>query len=107
MLIAKGEGNLMNEKKKPLRKKGRAETIIEDLKKYGLTITGIHLEKGEETIVQINTENPYKNGGVFGECDMYRIYSPAGLPVIDKKHLSGIRKCIDSGEIEKWSESRT
>lgn len=94
----------MDEKKKPIRKKGRAETIIEDLGKYGLTITGIHIEKGEESIITIDTRNPYKNGGVFGECNLYRIFSPAGLPVIDKKHLSGVRKWIDSGDIESWAE---
>ena len=94
----------MDEKKKPIRRKGRAETIIEDLSKFGLRIVGVHLEKGEERIITIDSKDPYKNGGVFGECDLYRIYTSAGLPVVDKRHLSGVRKWIDGGDIERWAE---
>ena len=95
----------MNDSKNPKRRKGRAETVIEDLAEYGLTVAGINLKDGTETIIPIDTTDPYKDGGVFGQCELYRVFSPAGLPVIDKKHLSGIRKWIDSGEIQSWEDS--
>lgn len=94
----------MNDSYKPKRRKGRAETVIEDLAEYGLTVAGIAMKDGTETIIPIDTSDPYKNGGVFGQCELYRVFSPDGLPVIDKKHLSGIRKWIDSGEIESWED---
>ena len=94
----------MNDSTKPKRKKGRAETVIEDLAEYGLTVTGIAMKDGEETIIPIDTADPYKDGGVFGQCELYRVFSPNGLPVIDKKHISGIRKWIDSGEIQSWED---
>ena len=91
----------MAEKKLPIRKKGRAETIIEDLSKHGLSIVGISKQDGVELILQIDSKNPYKDGGVFGLCDFYRVLNSEGRPVIDKRHLSGIRKWIDSGEIQE------
>ena len=94
----------MEEKKLPIRKKGRAETVIEDLNRYGLVIVGISRQNGSETIIPIDPENPYRDGGVFKECDFYRIFTCDGRPVIDKRHLSGIRKWIDSGEIANYPD---
>ena len=94
----------MDEKKLPVRKKGRAETVIDDLNRQGLLLFGISKNDGIETIIPINADDPYKDGGVFRECDYYRVFTSDGRPVIDKRHLSGIRKWIDSGEIKDYEK---
>ena len=94
----------MDEKKLPVRKKGRAETVIEDLNKYGLILFGISKQDGTEKLIPIDPENPYRAREVFNESDFYRIFTSDGRPVIDKRHLSGIRKWIDNGEIENYKE---
>lgn len=97
------------EEQRPGRKKGRAELIIEDLAKYGLTVSGVKVQERKEVLLRINPENPYKHGAVFTESDFYRVFNSDGLPVVDKKRLTGIRKWIDSGEIKdhrKLAEDR-
>lgn len=90
----------MDEKKKMVRRKGRAETIISDLSVYGLSICGVTEEGDSETIVPIDSQNPYKDPSVFEKSTFYRVSNQAGETVIEHRRLSGVRRWIDSGEIE-------
>ena len=89
-----------------VRKKGRAEQIIEDLAEYGLLMAGVRItDTGDEEIIPIDPENPYKNNHeAFSLSDRYRIMTSTGETVTDIRRLSGIRRWIDSGEIVRYQE---
>ena len=87
-------------RKEPVRRKGRAERIIESLTEYGLMLSGVAITVDGEELVQIDNANPYKNTETFSKSDFYRVYESDGRPVIEKRRLSGILKWIEGGGIE-------
>jgi len=86
------------------RKKGRAETIIEDLAKRNLYFVGVKEDNGKEILIEIDKENPYRTGDTFSTSDYYRVYNSSGETVIEKRRLSGIRKWIDCGDVDRHEE---
>lgn len=89
----------MEEKKMPVRKKGRTETVIADLAEYGLILSGVSVAGEKEELVPIDPVNPYKDQTVFEKSNLYRVFNRDGIPVFEHRRISGIRRWIDSGEI--------
>ena len=79
-----------------IRRKGKLETIVADLKSMGMSISGISVSDDfDETIVPIDQDFPYKDLSVFNRSDKYRIYDKKGKPVRDFRHLAACRRWLD------------